>query len=136
MLRQLLIGSLVIACTVAIQAEMYNLLHRYFDTLMQLTRHHLRSFANTGVIIICMLYIMLVHTIVVWLWSAALLGVGAISGLEPAVYYALTIYTTIGFGDIVLDPQWRLLSALMGADGLILFGWSVAYMVDLVRRTA
>lgn len=136
MLRQLIIGSLVIAMTVAIQAEMYNLLHRYFDMLMQLSRRHLRRFANTGVIIICMLYIMFVHTIAVWLWAGVLLGVGAISGLEPAVYFSLTTYATIGFGDITIGPDWRLLSALIGADGLILFGWSIAYMVDLVRRTA
>ena len=136
MIRQLLIGSLVIALTVAIQAEMFNILHRHFDLLTQLARRHFRRFANTGVIIVSMLYIMFVHTIEVWLWASVLLLVGAIDGLEPAVYFALTTYATIGFGDIVIGPEWRLLSALIGANGLILFGWSVAYMVELVRRTA
>ncbi|MFO0993942.1 MAG: potassium channel family protein [Hyphomicrobiales bacterium] len=136
MLRQLFIGSLVIAVTVAIQAEMFNILHRYFDLMMQVARRHLRRFANTGVIIVCMLYIMFIHTIEVWLWAGVLLLVGAIDALEPAVYFSLTTYATIGFGDITIGPEWRLLSALIGANGLILFGWSVAYMVELVRRTA
>ena len=136
MIAQLSIGSVVIALTVAIQAEMFNLLHTYFGALMRVARHYLHRFAKTGVIIICMLYIMLVHTISVWLWAGVLLLVGAIKGLEPAVYFALTTYATIGFGDITLGVDWRLLSALIGANGLILFGWSIAYMVDLVRRTA
>ncbi|MFO0992144.1 MAG: ion channel, partial [Hyphomicrobiales bacterium] len=82
------------------------------------------------------LYIMFIHTIEVWLWAGVLLLVGAIDALEPAVYFSLTTYATIGFGDITIGPEWRLLSALIGANGLILFGWSVAYMVELVRRTA
>ena len=53
-----------------------------------------------------------------------------------AVYFALVSFTTAGFGDITLGPDWRLLSGLTTANGFLMFGWSTAYMVELMRRTA
>ena len=63
-------------------------------------------------------------------------SLGAFDALEPAVYFALVSFTTAGFGDITLGPDWRLLSGLTAANGFLMFGWSTAYMVELMRRTA
>lgn len=133
---QLVIGSAVIAVIVGIHAELLNLLSVNFPRLMALARRHLRRFANTGVIIAAMLFILFAHTVEVWIWALVLLGVGAVQGLEPALYFALVSFSTVGFGDITLTQDWRLLSALIAANGFLLFGWSTAYMVELVRRTA
>ncbi len=133
---QLLIGSGVIALIVGIHAEMLNLLSANLSRIIELARRRLHRFANTGVIIVAMLFILLTHTIEVWIWAMVLLMTGAVQGLEPALYFALVAFTTVGFGDITLTPEWRLLSALIAANGFLLFGWSTAYMVELVRRTA
>ena len=133
---QLLIGSGVIALIVGIHAEMLNLLSANLSRIIELARRHLHRFANTGVIIVAMLFILLTHTIEVWVWAMVLLATGAVDGLEPALYFALVSFTTVGFGDITLTPEWRLLSALIAANGFLLFGWSTAYMVELMRRTA
>lgn len=135
-LIQLAIGSGVIAVIVGIHAELLNLLSVNFPRLMALARRRLHRFANTGLIIAAMLFILFAHTVEVWLWALVLLAVGAVQGLEPALYFALVSFTTVGFGDITLTAEWRLLSALIGANGFLLFGWSTAYMVELVRRTA
>lgn len=133
---QLLIGSGVIALIVGIHAEMLNVLTVNFSRIVETARRRLHRFANTGVIIAAMLFILFTHTIEVWVWACVLLLTGAVQGLEPALYFALVCFTTVGFGDITLTPEWRLLSALIAANGFLLFGWSTAYMVELVRRTA
>lgn len=133
---QLLIGSGVIALIVGIHAEMLNVLSANLSRIIELARRRLHRFANTGVIIVAMLFILFTHTIEVWIWALVLLATGAVDGLEPALYFALVSFTTVGFGDITLTPEWRLLSALIAANGFLLFGWSTAYMVELVRRTA
>ncbi len=136
MITQLVIGSLVIALTVAIQAEMFNLFSTHFESVLSIARRLLHRFANTGVIIVAVLYILLVQTINVWIWSTVFLAVGAFHSLEPALYFSLIAFTTVGFGDITLGADWRLLSGLTAANGFLGFGWSTAYMVELVRRTA
>jgi hypothetical protein len=40
----------------------------------------------------------------------------------------------LGYGDVVLDRQWRLFGAIEGANGLLLFGWSTAFLFDIIRR--
>jgi len=37
------------------------------------------------------------------------------------------------YGDIVLSPKWRLISAIEGANGVILFAWSTAFLLTLNR---
>lgn len=58
-----------------------------------------------------------------------------VSGLNPRSI-SLVTFTTVGYGDVTLSPDWRLLSGLTAANGFISFGWSTAYMVELVRKTA
>jgi hypothetical protein len=136
MINQLIIGSVVIALTVAIQAEMFNLFSKRFEGVIQICRRYLRRFANTGAIIVAVLYVLLVQTIIVWVWATVFILLGDFSSLEPSLYFSLASFTTVGFGDIVLSPEWRLLSGLTAANGFLSFGWSTAYMVELVRRTA
>lgn len=136
MIANLLVGSIVIALSVAIQAEMFNVLSRKFEDVILVCRKLFRRFANTAAIIAGVLYILLTHTLIVWLWAIVFLLTGALTELEPAVYFSVVSFTTVGFGEIVLDPPWRLLAGLTAANGFLSFGWSAAYMVELVRRTA
>lgn len=136
MIGKLALGSAVIALNVAIQAEMFAQLSNRFESIRGLARPSLKRFANTGIIIVAVLYVLLVETINVWIWALVFVGVGAINSLEPAVYFSLTSFTTLGIGDIALGADWRILSGLTAANGFLSFGWSTAYMVEIVRRTA
>ena len=131
-----LMTALGIALTVAVQAEMYNLFWHRFERVVAICRRGLHRFANTGAIIIGVLYILLIHTINVWIWACVFYAVGAFAELEPSLYFSLIAFTTVGFGDITLGPDWRLLSGLTAANGFLSFGWSTAYMFELLRRTA
>ncbi len=135
MIRQIVIGSIVIALTIAIQAEMFNLFSNRFERVVLFCRKLLKRFANTGAIIIAVLFVLLVHTTNVWLWASVFWFAGAFTEFEPALYFSLVAFTTVGFGDLTLGTDWRLLSGLTAANGFLTFGWSTAYMVELVRRT-
>ena len=106
------------------------------DKLITRLRHRFRRFANTAAIVLGVLFVMLVHTVNVWVWAMTFYLVGAFGSFEPSLYFSLVSFTTVGFGDITLNHEWRLLSGLTAANGFISFGWSTAYMVELVRRTA
>ncbi len=54
------------------------------------------------------MWMLLGQTVGVWLWAFALLALGAFDGFEPALYYALSSYTTVGFGDVLPTQNWRL----------------------------
>ncbi len=58
----------------------------------------------------------------------------AVPDLETALYFSTASFTTIGYGDVVLGPQWRLVSAIEGANGLMLFGWSTAFLTTTTSQ--
>ena len=64
----------------------------------------------------------------VFVWATALVWLGAFDAFEPALYFALVAYTTLGFGDVLLPEDWRLLGALTASNGMISFGLATAYM--------
>lgn len=67
-------------------------------------------------------------------WAVAYLALGAIKGLEQALYFSMVTFTTLGYGEIVLDERWRLLASFEAANGIILFGWSTAVVMAAVHR--
>ena len=136
MIAHLALGSLIIIINVAIQAELFNAFNRRMEAITALARRWFRRFANTATLIAGVLFVLMVITMQIWIWAIAFLLAGAIAGLEPALYFTTVAFTTLGFGDITLDPSWRLLSGITAANGFLSFGWSTAYMVELVRRTA
>jgi len=62
-------------------------------------------------------------------WLAALLP-----DFETAIYFSITSYTTVGYGDVVLKAPWRLLGPIEAAVGILMFGWSTAVMVTVINR--
>jgi Ion channel len=136
MLIQLAIGTLVVIVNVIVQAEMYSAFAARFEAVILILRRIFKRFANTAAIVTGALFVMLVQTVNVWIWASVFYFVGAFSEFEPALYFSLVSFSTVGFGDITLSHDWRLLSGLTAAAGFLSFGWSTAYMVELVRRTA
>lgn len=69
----------------------------------------------------------------VWLWAGLLIAVGAFVTLEPSLYFSLVSYTTLGFGDLLLPQEWRVLGGLIGAHGMLAFGVGTAALVAFVQ---
>jgi len=80
------------------------------------------------------LAIVLLHLIQVGLWGVVFWRASELPTLETAIYFSLATYTTIGFGDVVLGPGWRLLAGIEGLTGLLLVGWSTAFVFAIVSR--
>lgn len=57
----------------------------------------------------------------------------AVRTLEEAAYFSMETFTTLGYGDITLDKDWRLLSSFEAANGLLMFGWSTALIFAAVQ---
>lgn len=69
----------------------------------------------------------------VLLWAFAYMALGEIKELEAAFYFSMVTFTTLGYGDIVLDQSWRLLASFQAATGIIMFGWTTAILMAVVQ---
>lgn len=75
-----------------------------------------------------------IHTLEIWLYAALYLELHALNGFEQALYFSTVTYSTIGYGDVLMPREWRILGAIEGAVGIIMLGWSTAFLVSLLTR--
>lgn len=80
------------------------------------------------------LWILGIVTAGVWLWAGALYALGIFQTLEESVYFSIVTYTTLGFGDVLLPKEWRLLAGMAAANGLLNFGLLTALLVEALRH--
>lgn len=92
------------------------------------------SVAAVGLTMTVVLGLFALHALEIWAYAAVYLELGAIDTLRHAVYFSTQTYAAIGFGDDLLDPDWHLLAAIEGVNGVILLGWSTAFFVTGMRR--
>ena len=68
------------------------------------------------------------------LWAVLFVFCGEFSKLGTAYYHSAVNYTTLGYGDLIMTPSWRLLGPLEAADGMLMFGVSTAIVFTLTQR--
>lgn len=68
------------------------------------------------------------HLIEIMIWALAYRLTGELRDLEEAIYFSAITFATIGYGDVTLEGKWRLASALEGVNGILLFGWTTAFL--------
>jgi hypothetical protein len=74
------------------------------------------------------------HFALIASWALALLLCGSLATFEDAFYFSAENYTSLGYGDIILSGQWRLLGPLEAINGLLLFGLSTALMFAVMQH--
>ena len=81
--------------------------------------------------------LLVLHMIEVVVWAVSyllLIGGHQFSGFEQAVYFSTVTFAALGYGDVVIEGTWRLLSAIQAMVGLMVFGWSSALLFAVVQR--
>lgn len=134
MLLQFLIGALLIGLTVVIHALVLDWLIKFLQRQGSFLFHAFHMFWRAAVLTIAVLGVFSAHIIQIWIWAIFYLAVDALPTFEEALYFSTSTFTTVGFGDLVLDEKWRLVSSFQSANGFILFGWSTAFIFEVMSK--
>lgn len=131
---ELMIGTLMIGSTVGIHAFALDWLLHAIEKFSPLAHKHTPKQGKVFVVIATVLGVFCSHIAQIWLWATLYLYLGVLPNLEEALYFSTTMFTTLGLGDIILAPSWRLLSSFEAANGFILFGWSTAFIYEVMSK--
>ncbi|MBO9444993.1 two pore domain potassium channel family protein [Ruegeria sp. R14_0] len=106
-----------------------------------MTNKLIARWENKGVILVtagpiatALAFIVLTHTIQVWIWAIVWVTNDVLPDWNTALYFSLVSFTTLGYGDIVLGEDLRIFGTFAAVTGLLAFGLSTAYMVALMTR--
>ena len=133
MFFRLSFGAGLIAATVVIQALFMTVGLNNFKRIEERRPGALaRKPAFTTVIWVLFLLIPIVLDVT--LWATFYYGAGALPSFEEALYFSTVTFTTVGYGDIVLDREWRQLATFEAVNGWIIFGWATALIMAVIQR--
>jgi hypothetical protein len=133
-LRQVLVGSLLISVSIAVEAVFIGLAVVTLRRLGGRLVSGRRVAKQILTLIVMTLWLLVALGVGVWLWAVAFMILGLFETLEAALYFSAVAFTTLGFGDVTLDAEWRLLSGFIAANGLVLFSLTTAFLIELMRR--
>jgi hypothetical protein len=133
MLNQLLIGGLVSLANFGIHALMTGL-------IVVVTRHvagrtdDLHVFMRlSALMMVAVCVLMVAHVVEISVWAAFYALAGIETEKAGSFEFAFENYTALGYGDAVASQGYRLMGPITALNGLLLIGWSVAIIFEVVK---
>lgn len=132
-LLQLLVGSVVSLCNIAIHAMIMAAVVQASRIAAATHPEGTRRFIIM-VMVSSVSVLMIAHLLEVFVWSIAYSLVNAAPRGTSTIYFAFVNYTTLGYGDVIPVKKWELLGPFTAMNGVLLFGWSTAVIFEVLRR--
>lgn len=132
MLIKLLIGSVMIIINLGIQVWAVTLVVTYFQKRIDDGRISRATIANSRVLATIMLFLLAGHILQFATWALLFIYLGEFQDFATAFYHSTVNFTSLGYGDIVMSDEWRLLGALEAANGVLMFGLTAGLVLSVM----
>ncbi len=134
-LQQILLGSGLLASSAIIHVLAVALSLPVFKVFAGLVPKDRRPLRRIILFLLLTLAVLVAaHTVQIWTWAVVLLLISDLPDLPTSFYFATVNYTTLGYGDIVLDQGARILATFCAITGLLTFGISTAFLIGVLSK--
>jgi hypothetical protein len=133
-LLPLSVGASAVVCTIFLHALTVS-------ATVNLVRHERRrgragasAWINVAIVALVVSFAFVAHLLEIAVWAVVFVLCGEFSAFGTAYYHSAVNYTTLGYGDVIMTPSWRLLGPLEAANGALMFGVSTAMIFAVIQR--
>lgn len=133
-LAPLLVGGLAVFCTIVIHGLAVLATSYFVRREARLRREGVSFWTDFAIVVQVISFALLAHLIEIALWAVLFVICGEFKEFGIAYYHSAVNYTTLGYGDLIMTPAWRLLGPLEAAGGTLMFGVSTAMVFAVVLR--
>ena len=131
------IGMFLLAITVLIHAYGSSLWMNYMLATYTNNKGLVMDAKVSRVLWMTAVVLLSLHMLEVFIWASAywlLVPLSEIKTFETAFYFSLVTFTSLGYGDVTLGPQWRIISGMEALNGVLLVGWTTAFLYAVLQR--
>jgi hypothetical protein len=133
-LLPLVVGASAVLCTTFIHALALGATVNFFRYERRRGRAGSGFWINLSIAGLVISLAFVAHLIEIALWAGLFVVCGEFQGFGIAYYHSAVNYTTLGYGDLIMSPSWKLLGPLEAADGALMFGVSTAMIFAVTQR--
>jgi ion channel len=128
------VGTSLTFCTIVIHAFAVTAIVQFLRRERRLGRAGIGFWRDLSIVVQVTTLALIAHIVEAAAWAVAFALCGQFPDLADAFYHSAENYTTLGYGDVVMAPAWRLLGPLEAADGMLMFGVSTAVLFAVIQR--
>jgi hypothetical protein len=132
--RPLAVGLVAVLCTIFIHALAIGATVNFFRYEKKTSRPGRSLLVDLPILVLTIAFAFVAHLIEITLWAALFVICGEFKYFAGAFYHSAVNYSTLGYGDVIMSPSWRLLGPLEAADGALMFGVSTAMIFSVIQR--
>lgn len=133
MLRELAIAAAIVSVSLVIHMAGILLMAQWLMRRREELEQRISKRRFTVLMIMLFAGILLLHVIQTSLWAVFYYTQELFSDFETSLYFSMVSFTTIGYGDVLLPRNWRLLGVIEGFSGVLLCGVSTAFIFAVVN---
>ena len=130
MIDTILVGFILVLLSIAVHSSATMLTYQMIFSVRP-SRSRLHRLISVDLIVIVILAATILEGVI---WAVSYQWIGAFETFEQSLYFSLVTYTTLGYGDLVLQDTHRLMGAIEAANGVIMLGWSTAIVVFAIQK--
>ena len=130
----LAVGACAIACTIMIHALALAGTVTLVRRERKLGRAGTSFWIDVVIVAVVMSFALAAHLVEIALWAVLFMICGEFPEFGAAFNHSAVNYTTLGYGDVIMTPPWRLLGPLEAANGMLMFGVSTAMVFAVIDR--
>lgn len=127
------VGAAAIVCTILIHALTVVAVVNFVRHERRLGRVGSSFWIDVGIVVVTVAYALIAHLVEIALWALLFMICGEFSAFGNAFDHSAVNYTTLGYGDVIMSPSWRLLGPLEAANGVLMFGVSTAMIFTVIQ---
>jgi hypothetical protein len=132
MLSVVLTAGVLVAVTVAVHAAGFGLMLRFF--MNPQISPPTEPLGITWLLVRVTWTLILIHLAEIAVWASFYLLTESHPDAEAAIYFSGVTYTTLGFGDLLLEKPWRVLAPVEALTGTIMCALSAGLFFAFVNR--
>lgn len=132
--RPLAVGSVAVLCTILTHALAIGATVNFFRYERKQGRAGAGLVVDLSILVLTIAIAFVAHLIEITLWAALFVLCGEFQAFAGAFYHSAVNYSTLGYGDVIMSPAWKLLGPLEAANGALMFGVSTAMIYAVIQR--
>jgi len=133
MLSNLVIGIVMMVLNLGIQVLAVAFVVRYFVRRIDSGQLQLNFGDDALALSVVMAVLITGHIFMFATWALLFVWMGEFEDFATAFYHSTVNFTSLGYGDIVMSEQRRLLGALEAANGVLMFGLSAGAILSVMN---
>ena len=133
-LLPLAVGASAVVCTIFLHALAVSATVNFVRHERTRGRAGTSVWIDIAIVALVVSVAFVAHLLEIAVWAMLFLLCGEFPAFGTAYYHSAVNYTTLGYGDVIMTPSWRLLGPLEAANGALMFGVSTAIIFAVLQR--